>query len=183
MIWSGINELRSKSYICGYCGEKISTNKGYWGEQGNYIYICHVCESPTYFDYYDNQMPGEIYGVIVNHVSSDEVKELYEEARRCISINAYTSAVICCRKLLMNIAVSLEAEEGKSFAYYVEYLNDKGYIPPNGKKWVDKIRIKGNEANHEIKIMNIDDAKLLIDFVGMLMKFIYEFPAMIEDGE
>jgi hypothetical protein len=26
------------------------------------------------------------------------------------------------------------------------FLSDKGYVPPNGKRWVDRIRTKGNQA-------------------------------------
>ncbi len=76
----------------------------------------------------------------------------------------------------MHIAVDLKAAEGLSFLDYVEYLAAKGYVPPNGKAWVDHIRKKGNEANHEIVLMEKQDSEQLIDFVEMLLKFIYEFP-------
>ena len=42
--------------------------------------------------------------------------------------------------------------------------------------WVDHIRKKGNEANHEITLMTDKDAKDLIVFLEMLLKFIYELP-------
>jgi hypothetical protein len=38
----------------------------------------------------------------------------------CYSVQAYTSAALCCRKLLMNICVGLGADEGKKFAFYVD---------------------------------------------------------------
>jgi Domain of unknown function (DUF4145) len=79
----------------------------------------------------------------------------------------------------MNIAVHLGAPEGNSFMSYVQYLADKGYVPPDGKGWVDHIRKKGNEANHEIKLMNKTDAEDLIVFSEMLLKFIYEFPKRV----
>jgi len=50
-----------------------------------------------------------------------------------MSVNAYTASVLCCRKLLMNLAVSKGAKEGENFFKYVDYLATKGYIPPNGK--------------------------------------------------
>ena len=53
----------------------------------------------------------------------------------------------------MNIAVVQGAEEGLKFIEYVEYLASNGFIPPNGKGWVDHIRQKGNEATHEIALM------------------------------
>lgn len=79
----------------------------------------------------------------------------------------------------MNIGVELGAEEGKSFVFYVNYLADQGYIPPNGRGWVDHIRKKGNEATHEIALMSKEDAEELISFSEMLMKFTYEFPNKI----
>ena len=59
------------------------------------------------------------------------------------------------------------------------YLADNGYVPPNGRGWVDHIRKKGNEATHEIALMQQGDAEELISFVEMLLKFIYEFPARV----
>ena len=79
----------------------------------------------------------------------------------------------------MHIAVAQQAAAGKSFVEYVEYLADKGYVPPNGRGWVDHIRTKGNEANHEIRLMKKADAEELISFAEMLLKFIYEFPQRV----
>ena len=79
----------------------------------------------------------------------------------------------------MNVAVSQGADEGLSFVQYVDYLAKAGYIPPNGKGWVDHIRKKGNEATHEIALMAQADAEELIAFAEMLLKFVFEFPARV----
>jgi hypothetical protein len=79
----------------------------------------------------------------------------------------------------MNVSVSLGAKEGLSFAEYVEFLAKAGYVPPNGKAWVDHIRSRGNEATHEIALMQSSDAQDLIQFSEMLLKFIYEFPMKV----
>lgn len=76
----------------------------------------------------------------------------------------------------MNIAVSKGEAQGKTFAEYVDFLNSKGYIPPDGKEWVDKIRQKRNDATHEIPDMKKEDAEMLITFLEMLLRIIYEFP-------
>jgi hypothetical protein len=81
--------------------------------------------------------------------------------------------------MLMNIAVQEGAAEGLKFIEYVTYLSDHGYVPPNGKHWVDHIRKKGNEATHEIALMSDSDARELVSFVEMLLRFIYEFPKMV----
>ncbi len=189
--WFSTGALPSKSYICGNCGNSLASANGYAASLPNqsnrivaHIYICHFCFRPTYFDMEGNQIPGSPYGNKVNNIPSEsEVDTLYNEARNCTSCNAYTASVLCCRKLLMNIAVSKGAEEGLKFIEYVEYLSDKHFIPPDAKGWVDHIRKKGNEATHEISIMEKEDAEELINFIEMLLKIIYEFPANIKRKE
>ena len=100
-----------------------------------------------------------------------------------MSVSAYSSTVMLCRKLLMHIAVEKGAKGKLSFSDYVNWLDENNYIPPDGKGWVDYIRKKGNETNHVIQIMEKDDAEKLITFIGMLMKIIYEYPSMIPQPE
>ena len=185
--WSNTVTITSKSYTCGYCGESIASNAGYIGvEQGprgalfSCVYICHYCSQPTYITYDGKQFPGHPYGVEVKDISAKDVADLYKEARNSIACNSYTAAILCCRKLLMHIAVSKGAAEGLSFIAYIDWLSANHYVPPDGREWVDHIRTKGNEANHEIIIMGENDAKDLVDFVGMLLKIIYEFPAVVK---
>ena len=187
--WTHEGSINSKSYTCGYCGNPIASEKGYSSQSINtyhgtrrhtFIYICHFCSRPTYFDYDGEQIPGSAYGNDVRNIDDEEVEKLFQEARRATSSNCYTATVLCCRKLLMHISVSKGAETGKNFIYYVEYLSENHFIPPGAQSWVDHIRKKGNEANHEITIMNSDDAKELIDFCEMLLKIIYEFPGNVK---
>jgi hypothetical protein len=79
----------------------------------------------------------------------------------------------------MHIAVDAGAPENQSFLDYVNALAAKGFIPPQGKDWVDYIRTRGNEANHEILLMGQDDSKALVSFVEMLLRFIYELPKLV----
>ncbi len=122
--------INSKSFKCGYCGQSLASNKGYFASQPNglqeFIYICHYCDNPTFFSYKLQQYPGPQYGSSVIDIPSQEVKGIYDEARNCMSVNSYTAAVLCCRKLLMSIGVSKGAEAGLSFARYVDFLCDKG---------------------------------------------------------
>ncbi len=174
MQWQGTsvggNSNPSRQFTCGYCGNPLASNVGFYAyptsDQGQVIanhipariYVCHHCNGPTYFGPHGQQVPGPAFGGRVNHIPSEEVATLYDQARDCMKVNAFTAAVMCCRKLLMNVAVSEGAEEGKSFAHYVRYLADEGHIPPKAAAWVDYIRDKGNEANHEIQIMGREDA-------------------------
>jgi len=86
---------------------------------------------------------------------------------------------MACRKILMHIAVDKGADHNQSFLHYVDYLSSNGYITPDGKKWVDHIRSKGNDANHEIALMTRPDAERLLLFTDMLLRLVYEFPASL----
>ena len=179
MQWANRGGISPKQFICGYCGNIVASNEGfstqdYPGGHQAFVYICPNCTEPSYF-HIGKQIPGVAPGNKVAHLPHD-IDALYLEARRAVSVGAYTASVLACRKLLMNIAVSQGAIPGESFLSYVEYLAKAGYVPPNGRGWVDHIRSKGNEATHEIKVMSSDDAIELISFSEMLLKFIFEFP-------
>jgi hypothetical protein len=109
----------------------------------------------------------------------DDLRRLYDEARWSVTVGAYTGAVMLCRKMLMNIAVSLGAATGLPYLGYVDYLENENYIPRNGRVWVDYIRTKGNEANHEIPHMSRQDAIAIITFVEALLRNIYELPSLV----
>ena len=154
--WVNAVNIRSVEYQCGHCGHGVASSMGYFtnknldGVQVR-IYICPHCAMPTVFQG-DWQLPQVALGNEVDGVP-DEVYSLYREARNCVAASAYTASVLTCRKLLMNIAVSEGAGEGKKFVEYVDYLAANGFVPPNGRGWVDYIRMKGNEATHEIVLM------------------------------
>lgn len=184
MEWYQVQGVPTRAFTCGFCSTSVSSNSGFnvvaapgqlqgWG-----IYICPNCLAGNIFDANGQQFPVAAIGKAVSNVPGG-LNELYEEARRCTTSGCNTAAVLVCRKMLMNIAVTQGADEGLKFIEYVEYLSKSGYVPPNGKHWVDHIRRKGNEATHEIALMKDSDAKELLTFLEMLLRFIYEFPAMV----
>ena len=179
MPWSNAQGMQSKQFTCGHCGNLVAASVGFPHQSGReHVYLCPHCDKPTYFNANQVPLPTVAFGNDVQHLPPD-IETLYKEARRCTSASAYTASVLLSRKLLMNIAVAQGAEAGKPFIAYVEYLAANGYVPPNGKGWVDHIRKKGNEATHEIIFMSERDAQELIAFAEMLLKFIYEFPSKI----
>ena len=191
MNWRNAEKSPSKDYKCGHCASNIVSGIGYSALSNvgastgivARIYICHKCNQPTFFDRFNNQIPGPIIGNRVKYIPDEDVENIFKEAKACFSISAYTSSVMCCRKLLMNLSVSEGAKEGKNFTDYVNYLNDKNYIPPNGKKWVDSIRKLGNSANHKIEFKTQKEAERILNFTEMLLRFIYELPGIMTESE
>lgn len=184
--WEQIAGLESRSYICGHCGKPLASERGWiardrpGGPLIAYIYVCHQCSKPTFFRSGEEQVPAVTFGRPVADIADVGIQKLYDEARKCTGAGAYTAAVLACRKLLMHIAVSKGAKAGEPFVVYVEYLAKHNYIPPDARDWVDHIRAKSNEANHEIVIMPKEDAEELVSFIEMLLRVIFEFPAAIK---
>jgi hypothetical protein len=186
--WEGLKKIGPHAFTCGYCGKEVGSREGYHQRGQDYnppggspvILICPSCNRPSYFESrrYSSQTPAPLLGHDVDALP-DNIAAIYQEARQCTQAEAYTACVLACRKLLMHIGVDRGAGDNLRFIQYVEYLAQNGYVPPNGRGWVDHIRQRGNEANHEIVIMSQDNALELLSFVEMLLKFIYEFPARL----
>jgi hypothetical protein len=178
--WKDTADVGNFSYTCGHCGAKTGVRVGYYENSGRArIYICGGCNRPTFYDeLYRLQIPQSIIGNSVSNLP-EQIETIYQQARQCAQVAAYTACVLVCRNILMYIAVEKGAPPNQRFIQYVEYLANNGYVPPNGKGWVDHIRVRGNDATHEIVLMTPDDAFELLSFVEMLLKFVYEFPARI----
>lgn len=180
--WFNISTLESKKYICGYCNESIASDKGYSNENGfEKIYICHSCGGANYFYRNEQKYSQVIYGKNFKVSIPEDINKLYNETRKCYGVGSYTAVALCCRKLLMHIAVSCGADENLKFIEYVNYLDAENYIPKNSKSWVDIIRNKGNEATHEIKISDEKEAQQLIKFIEIIITLIYEIELEIEE--
>lgn len=178
--WRNTETKTGQSYTCAYCNNNVAPSIGYvsnktTGVEPGHIFICPNCTQPTFINKNGEPTPSPSYGNDVSNISNNDIERLYSEARSCFSVNAYTAAALCCRKLLMNLSVSYGADEGKSFVHYINYLEENHYTPPNSNGWVDQIRQKGNEATHEIPSISEEDAKKIIHFSEMLLKFNFEF--------
>lgn len=182
--WQSVTNIPSRKYVCGHCGSPLASDIGYvaapaTGRQLAYMYICHFCTRPTLFEHDGYKVPDAPFGRPIEGIDDASVRDLYEEARKSTGVGAHTGTVLCCRKLLMHIAVAKGAEKNRSFQQYVDFLAEKNFVPPDAKPWVDHIRDRGNEANHEITIMKREDAEELLSFVEMLLRVIFEFPATV----
>jgi hypothetical protein len=187
ITWKNLSAIAAKKFTCGYCGAYVGSHTGFFGTRPqsvyhDLIYICPACTGPNFFDAFSGQLPAVRLGREIKNISDAKIAALYNEARDVTSVGAFTATVMICRKLLMNIAVQKGAEPGLRFVQYVDYLVQKGYVPPNGKSWVDQIRDKGNDANHEIDLMTTSEAQTIIHFIEMLLIFIYELPGMQKES-
>ncbi|MFF7298178.1 DUF4145 domain-containing protein [Streptomyces sp. NPDC008265] len=161
-----------REMVCGHCGQHavaavIATRPG----SDTFWLNCPSCGGGTVISG-GQQHPGPKVGGEVAGLPL-EVEEAYNEARACAGINAFTATEMMCRKILMHIAVDKGAEPGKSFAFYLSYLADQGYVTPPMKGWVNVIRSHGNIAVHEIPPSDESRALGTLIFTEQLLRLVY----------
>ena len=123
--------------------------------------------------------PPSLPGDFVGHLP-DDVAGAWSEARTAHAVGSYTAAEIMCRKILMHVAVdACGSDPGKSFVQYVNELDSGGYIPKGLTEVVDKVRLRGNVANHDLPASSEPDSRLTMTITEHLLRGIYELPNLI----
>lgn len=174
--------IPSVRITCGWCDSIISPNKGYvvrsnsvHSQEIGYIYICPNCNQIILYNNYQHKVfPLCKFGKNINKLP-EKVSTIYNEIRECYSIGAFTSIGLLGRKLLMHVAVQEGAEEDKNFVFYVNYLNDNGYVPKKSKHLLEFLRNQGNDANHDVIVLKKDEAEKIISFIELILTFMYEY--------
>jgi len=118
-------------------------------------------------------VPGPLFGRAIEGLP-DEVRDAYAEARKCFQVQAFTAAVLLCRKLLMYVAVNKGDKPNKHFVEYIDYLVSKNYVSEPMKPWVTRIKDNGNEATHELPPSDEKMATDTLQFTATLLHLIYE---------
>ncbi|MEC2307814.1 DUF4145 domain-containing protein [Bacillus atrophaeus] len=182
--WLGVDRMASHKYQCAYCDAIVGPGSGYLCDRKRgglpslgKVYICTNCNRPTYFEFKNGvtQIPSPRNGNKIEHLP-EEIEKVHKEIRDCMSNQSYTAGVLLARKLLMNIAVDSGAKEGGNFVTYVNFLETEGFIPKNGKDWVDAIRQAGNIATHKIPSIDSEVAEEVLTFLEFLLRIKYEMP-------
>lgn len=124
------------SYTCARCDKKISGLVAASYQEPDEQektpvkwLLCPNCADGSVLALDGNVYPGVPFGPKVEGLPI-EVSEAYAEARRCMSVNAFTSCEQMCRKILMHVAVQKGEKEGRSFSDYLSYLETQGYVTP-----------------------------------------------------
>jgi len=173
-----------QSFTCGFCGRdatgavvaiyRWTDNLGRAREV--HWLACPACEHGSVMNG-SRVDPGMRFGPSLEGLPPN-VAAAYQEARECMSVAAYTSAELVCRKLLMHVGVDKGAKAGESFAHYVDHLASSGYVTPPMKPWVDLIRKHGNESTHELPAADKDRAEGTVMFTAELLRLVYEMDHM-----
>lgn len=171
------DEPKTQACICPHCNlaiaGKIHLKVDEYSSCAFYILECPSCGYPIIYRRYGEQVyPNEKALRPVQYLN-EKIDAVYEEIRNAIGAGCYTAAVGLARTAINHIAVDKGAEGNKSFQYYVQYLVDEGFVPPNAGKWIDKIRQMANDSVHHLEIWKQEEAMTIGNFLMYLLIFIY----------
>ncbi|SFA61484.1 protein of unknown function [Rhodococcoides kroppenstedtii] len=152
-----------------------------WGSPGVVWLRCMSCRRGFVLN--------DLYGLAPSTTPLDvpqgldaDTESTWNEVRSCLSARAFTASVMMCRKLLMHMAVEegLPAKNEKDFAptfvQCIDHLQAEGVITKRNRKWVDRIKDIGNEANHDLASIDKDQATTVATFTRQLLHEVYELP-------
>jgi Domain of unknown function (DUF4145) len=170
-------------YICGHCGHLVSgrvvagyRKKANNGKGKNYsdimFILCTSCAKGSVWLSDGTIIPGNSPAEALQGLTP-EVNAAWEEARNCFAINAFTGCELLCRKILMSIGVDKGADEGKSFKYYINYIEQQKYITPPMKPWADRIRLNANDTTHKLAPPDRKHCEDTLMFTKQLLVLVY----------
>lgn len=144
--------------------------------------LCIACGKGFVMNTYDvvpNKMPfGEPAG------TPEPELQIWQEVRRCFSVNAYTAAAMLCRKILLHMVFTHQRSKDPdakpkdlSFAAAVRYLSENGVITADQRTLADNIKNIGNKANHELPQITEQEAGDMALFTYFLFLSAYEMPS------
>lgn len=139
---------------------------------------------PACFDGSVRTMTGSVWpvgpaGGSVANLPAD-VAKAWQEARTTHAVAAYTASEIMCRKILMHLAVDVaNAKSGDTFKGYIDALDKAGHISAALKPAVEKVKDRGNAANHELPPSTEADSLVTLRITEHMLRGIYEIPALV----
>lgn len=177
---------KHKTYACGACGNttngRVVCEAKRRADNAQVLWCWCSCDKaePTIIVEKDGEMLTHLPTAREFRSASDwptDLASLYDEAAKAYAAGANTAAVMVCRKLLMACACNKGEKDDKTFAAYVDYITTSVLTYPDAKNAIDAIRTIGNEANHEVKIVNPADATRAMKIVTYMLNTIYSLPA------
>lgn len=108
-----------------------------------------------------------------------KVRQIYEETRTALSVQAPVLAAIGLRALLETVCKEKEAVGGDLFKR-LDSLVEKRILTPMSASILHRIRTLGNAAAHEVKPHTDRQLALAMDIVEHLLKDVYILPKQSE---
>lgn len=170
-------EIRHNCGMIAFCVYKVRNVEHYW-----WIGECHNCNRLVLV----LNQGREIYPRPKPQPSDkripDDVKEDFDEAKMCFSVNCYRASTAMSRRALEACCVNKGADENKNLQGMIEDLFNLGIITKDVKDWSDTIRWIGNDAVHiNANKITREDSEDILKITKQILDLIYIFPAISQE--
>jgi hypothetical protein len=111
----------------------------------------------------------------------EDVGRYWLQAKRSLEEKNWDAAALMARGAVQLIARYQEAT-GKNLKEEIDWLADKGLLPPIMKEWSHEVRLLGNENAHPRpgeKGTEQRDARDIVEFLTFLLTMVYDLPDQI----
>lgn len=168
---------------CGNCGDGVAasivqTGSNMGGLPQTAWLMCPSCHEGSVRTENGAVWPVAPAGGSVAHLPED-VAQAWREARTTHAVAAYTASEMMCRKILMHLAVDVAgSKSGGTFKSYIEDLDKAGHVNPGLRPSIEKVKDRGNAANHDLPASDEADSLVTLKITEHLLRGIYEIPAL-----
>jgi hypothetical protein len=179
--------MAGMSITCGNCGLRVgaqvvaegSTNYGQLSAGVTWL-RCPDCGGGNV-----RAKDGSVWPVapVLANVANlpEDVARAWKEAQSAYAVAAYTASEMMCRKILMHLAVGVASgKEGGTFKDFIDDLDVAGYISTGLKPAVEKVKNRGNTANHNLPASTEADSLMTLRITEHLLRSIYEIPGLVQ---
>ena len=165
-------------YWCSYCDQMVAGQmvlaKAQRNKRDTRWLRCDECGKGSEVTSGNVVIPGAKPGQPIKGLPAD-VAAAYEEARRCLVIDAATACELICRKLIARVAVSRGGvPEGATFSECLVRLEDGELLPPSMREWAGLLRTHAAEGDGELPAADRDRAEGAFAFTAELLRLVYE---------
>lgn len=155
------------------------------------VYSCVMCHEPVFFRVIGPSDQGDIpddritvYPRTIPDTPTDipqPIRDIFLEAVRCASIQAWNAAATMCRRAVQECVVE-RGGEGRDLYHQIEDLAQKRIITEQLKEWAHEVRIIGKAGAHadvpiDVTSADADDA---LRFTDELLNYIYVLTARLQ---
>lgn len=183
------------SIYCPSCHKHTSLiTRAHYMIMGDQTRICEIgeCNSCNFF-MMTKRVNGEIVAIYPNPLPEpidervpESIREDFEEANLCFSVDAYRAAAVMARRTLQSICLDKGANEGDKLHQQIDWLFSQQIITRELKEWAHEVRYVGNDGAHPKKPeddipVTSEDAKDILDLLKQFSQVLYVAPAIAEE--
>ncbi|MGY1871994.1 DUF4145 domain-containing protein [Nocardia gipuzkoensis] len=189
-----------RAFICPRCGTPSSSNvygaiEAYDPESGppaefTLLQCGHSsCQAPivqvreNFGQGFDQDQPGIYYPSPrrLSQAVPRELREGFEEARKCFDAKVYTATLVMVRRTLEATCAD-QGSRKRTLAQSLKELKAQGKIDGLLAEWADLLRAVGNEGAHYTgNKVSAQDAEDALDFAEALLDHLYVLRARFDD--